>query len=264
MAEADFLYRDLPVVNKRVHRLGLTFNFGLDGAGTQEALDAGMNYVLWNKLAGGGEQREVLKHALAKDREKYVLASGAKVGFTRGGVRRGAEAMLRSFDVDYLDVFHLFWLGRMSSFTESVQQELVKLRDEGLVRAIGISIHDRERAGQLVTSSPLDLFMLRYNAAHPGAERDIFPHYEERRPLTVAYTATSWRKLLKAPKGWDGPPMTAGQCYRFCLSNPHVDLVLTGPKDVTQLRENLAALEDGPLTPDEDDWMRRFGKAVHG
>ena len=54
--------------------------------------------------------------------------------------------------------------------------ELVRLREEGKVRAIGISIHDRERAGKLAESSPLDLFMIRYNAAHPGAERDIFPH----------------------------------------------------------------------------------------
>ena len=35
--------------------------------------------------------------------------------------------------------------------------------------------------------------MIRYNAAHPGAERDIFPHLEARRPAVVAYTATSWR-----------------------------------------------------------------------
>jgi predicted aldo/keto reductase-like oxidoreductase len=33
--------------------------------------------------------------------------------------------------------------------------------------------------------------------------------------------------------------MTASDCYRFCLSNPHVDLVLTGPKNSMQLQENL-------------------------
>lgn len=264
MAESDFLYRDLPVVNKRVHRLGLSFNFGLDGAGLEEALGAGLNYLFWNRVAGGSELREVIKGALRRDREKYVLSAGAKLGFFRGGVRRGAEALLRSFGVDYIDVFHLFWLGRMSALTPAVEAELLKLREEGLVRAIGISIHDRDRARQLVQTSPLDLFMLRYNAAHPGAETDIFAHYAERRPLTVAYTATSWRKLLKAPKGWDGPPMTAGQCYRFCLSNDHVDLVLTGPKSIKQLRYNLAALDDGPLTAEEDEWMRRFGRAVHG
>jgi hypothetical protein len=33
---------------------------------------------------------------------------------------------------------------------------------------------------------------------------------------------------------------------------------------VTQLEENLAALERGPLSPEEQEWMRRFGQAVHG
>ena len=106
--------------------------------------------------------------------------------------------------------------------------------------------------------------MIRYNAAHPGAEKDIFPHYEKRRPLTVAYTATSWRKLLARPKGWDGPIMSAGDCYRFCLSSPHVDVTLCGPKNREQLNHALEALEKGPLTADEDEWMRRFGTAVHG
>jgi hypothetical protein len=106
--------------------------------------------------------------------------------------------------------------------------------------------------------------MIRYNAAHPGAERDVFPRLARRRPAVVAYTATSWRKLLKAPRGWTGPVMTAGDCYRFCLSSPHVDVVLTGPRDVRELRENLAALEQGPLSAEEARWMRDFGARVHG
>jgi predicted aldo/keto reductase-like oxidoreductase len=57
---------------------------------------------------------------------------------------------------------------------------------------------------------------------------------------------------------------TAGDCYRFCLSSPHVDVVLTGPGSLAQLEENLAALERGPLSSEEQEWMRRFGQAVHG
>jgi hypothetical protein len=30
------------------------------------------------------------------------------------------------------------------------------------------------------------------------------------------------------------------------------------------MEANLAALEKGPLSPDEEEWMRKFGKAVHG
>ena len=179
-------------------------------------------------------------------------------------VRRGAERALKVLGTDYLDLYQLYWLGKTSAWTEGTVEELLKLREEGKVRALGVSIHDRPRAGRLAEDSPLDLLMVRYNAAHPGAERDIFPHLAKRKPMLVAYTATSWRRLLKRPGGWDGPVPTAGDCYRFCLSNPHVDVVLSGPGSTAQLEENLAALERGPLSPEEQEWMRRFGKAVHG
>ncbi len=132
------------------------------------------------------------------------------------------------------------------------------------MKAIGVSIHDRPRAGGLAKSSPLDLLMIRYNAAHPGAEREIFPHVSDKKPTILAYTATSWRRLLKRPGGWDGPVMSAGDCYRFQLSSPHVDLALTGPASRAELDANLDALAKGPLTGDEEKWMRAFGHAVHG
>ena len=80
----------------------------------------------------------------------------------------------------------------------------------------------------------------------------------------VAYTATAWRKLLRAPRGWTGRVPSAGDCYRFCLTSPHVDVVLSGPRNVTELRQNLAAVEQGPLDAAELEWMRSFGKLVHG
>ena len=41
-------------------------------------------------------------------------------------------------------------------------------------------------------------------------------------------------------------------------------MVLTGPSDTDELRENLAALEKGPLSSAEMEWMRALGAAVHG
>ncbi|HEY5956932.1 MAG TPA: aldo/keto reductase, partial [Polyangiaceae bacterium] len=103
-----------------------------------------------------------------------------------------------------------------------------------------------------------------YNAEHPGAEQDIFPHLRDGKPNILAYTATSWRRLLKAPKGWQGATMTAGDCYRFQLSNPNVDLALMGPASRAQLEENLNALEKGPLSSDEAKWMREYGQLHYG
>jgi aryl-alcohol dehydrogenase-like predicted oxidoreductase len=106
--------------------------------------------------------------------------------------------------------------------------------------------------------------MVRYNAAHRGAEQDIFPHLAQHDPAIVSMTATRWRRLLRRPRPWPrGEPVpTAGMCYRFVLSSPHVDVCLTAPTSQAQLEENLAAVRAGPLDADESAQMRRFGDVV--
>jgi len=259
---SEFLQRELRAVGKPVHRLGLAMSFGIDAGGVRAAVDRGLNYFFWPEAKSGTGR--ILKDVMGKERDRFVIATGPTIGYFAGNVRRSAERALRKLGTDYLDVFHLFWVGRTSALTESTLRELVALKESGKARAIGVSIHDRPRAGKLAAESPLDLFMIRYNAAHPGAERDIFPHLEKRRPSVVAYTATAWRRLLSAPGGWTGKTMTAGDCYRFCLSSPHVDVTLCGPKNQAELEENLAALDKGPLAADEEAWIRDYGKGVHG
>lgn len=259
----DWLYRAPTAFRgKRLFRLGLAGNFGIDEGGVRAAMDRGVNLFLWTMRAKG--LGAPLREALKGRRDQVAVVGFATLGLFGWSVRRAAEGLLRELGTDHLDVLQLGWLGVTSALTSATERELVALRDSGKVRAIGVSIHDRPRAGRLAESSPLDLLMIRYNAAHPGAERDIFPHVHDRKPSILAYTATSWRRLLKAPSGWDGPPMTAGDCYRFQLSSPHVDLALMGPANRAQLDANLAALEKGPLTGEEQRWMRDFGRAVHG
>ncbi len=262
MASDEFLFRTLPHVGKRVLRLGLSASYGLDERGIRDALAAGMNYVFWSRWSK--PLTAALRDEIRKDRERLVVVGGPTIGYARGAVRKAAERALRLLGTDYLDVFQLYWLGKMSAWTRGTVEELVRLRGEGKVRALGVSIHDRPRAGRLAEDSPLDLLMIRYNAAHPGAERDVFPHLERRRPAVVAYTATCWRKLLRPPRRWKGPAASAGDCYRFCLSSPHVDVVLCAPGTSENLRQNLRALEKGPLGREEMAFMRELGRAVHG
>jgi len=224
----DFLYKEIPALGRRVFRLGLATNYGVAAGDVEWALDQGVNYFFWTSKA-----------------TKVVPA-------------------LKKLGTDYIDILQIFWLGRTAAWTPSTIDALVSLKESGKVRAIGISIHDRKRAGRLAADSPLDMLMVRYNAAHTGAEKDIFPHLAQRQPAIVAYTATRWRGLLKRPKGWEGSVMTAADCYRFCLSSPHVDLVLTGPKNRRELEENVKELrEKGPLSKEEDTWIRQYGKIVH-
>ena len=247
---------------KRVFRLGLAANFGIEEDDVRAAMDRGVNLFLWTLRAKG--LASPLRDALKQRREEVAVVGYATIGWFGWGVRRGAEALLRKLGTDYLDVYQLGWLGVSSAWTSSTERELVHLRESGKVRSIGVSIHNRQRAGELARNSSLDQLMIRYNAAHRGAEQDIFPWVQDNKPSILAYTATAWRRLLKRPKSWAGEVMSAGDCYRFQLSNPHVDVALMGPSNRAQLDENLKALDNGPLTPEEDQWMRAFGKAVHG
>ncbi len=262
MTDGD-LFRTLPVVNKNVFRLGLAGNYGIDERGIDWALsETEINYVFWTPRMG--RATAPVRRALARDRDRFVVATGPTIAVRGGGLRRFVERALKVLGTDDLDVLQMHWLGVLSRWSDETAGEMVRLREEGKVRAIGVSIHNRRRAGNLAADSPLDALMVRYNAAHPGAEDDIFPHVDPSRHSVIAYTATRWRKLLKRPHGWDGEVPTAGDCYRFCLAEPKVSVVLTGPKTREMLEANLEAVRRGPLSDEELVWMREFGKVVHG
>jgi len=262
MSDGD-LYRTLPVVNKKVFRLGLAGNYGIDENGIDWALsETEINYVFWTPRMG--RATGPVRRALARDRDRFVVATGPTIAVRGGGLRRFVERTLKVLGTDHLDVLQMHWLGVLSRWSDETVGEMVRLREEGKVHAIGVSIHNRRRAGTLAADSPLDALMVRYNAAHPGAEEDIFPQVDPARHSVIAYTATRWRKLLKRPRGWDGEVPTAGDCYRFCLAEQKVSVVLTGPKTRAMLEANLAAVKTGPMGKDELSWMRDFGKIVHG
>jgi aryl-alcohol dehydrogenase-like predicted oxidoreductase len=266
----EFSHVNLPRLGKSVFRMGVAGSYGIDSGDIRWAAEQGANYWVWGR--GFGKVTEGIREVMKEDREKQVVAM-LGWGFFGWQVRRSVEGALRRLGTDYLDVFKLGWLGKTSIYSEGIVDSLLKLKQEGKILAIGTSIHDRKRAGKMALDSELDLFMIRYSAKHPGAEGDIFPYLSKRNPAVVGYTALAWGQLIRPLKGiamppWPGegsfagPPLSPELCYRFVLTNPKVHLVLTGPQSREQLRQNLAALKQGPLTPEEMNWVRQYGQWV--
>ena len=256
------LHRRLACVDKPVHRLGLACPYGIRGDDVRMAVDRGLNAFFWTWQMWRTNQ--AIRDLARRDRERLMIASMSGIAYTAGQVRRSAERALRSLKTDYLDIFMVGWLGRASRGSVAVFDALVDLRESGKVRAIGCSIHNRHRAGRLAAAGLFDVMMIRYNAAHPGAEQDVFPHQQGERPNFIAYTATRWGYLMKPVRGWSDRIPDAGDCYRFCLANPQVDLVLTAPRNREELLANIEAVESRPPMSDvEMSEMRRWGKIVH-
>lgn len=270
LTPSAFSHTTLPVVGKTVFRMGVAGNYGIDSADIKWATEQGANYWLWGSSFGKVTDgiRDVIKH----DRKKHVVAM-LGWGFFGWQVRRSVEDALRTLNTDYLDVFKLGWLGKTSIYSKGIVDALLKLKQEGKILAIGTSIHDRKRAGMLALDSEIDLFMIRYSAKHPGAEQDIFPHLSKRKPAVVAYTALAWGQLIRPVQGitmppwpgkesFNGPPLSPELCYRFVFTNPDVHVVLTGPQNREQLKQNLATIQQGPLNAEEMQWIRQYGQLV--
>ena len=65
------------------------------------------------------------------------------------------------------------------------------------MRLLGLTSHQRKLAAETARSGLLDLLMIRYNAAHRGAETDIFPVTDALGLPVVVYTCLRWGTLLR-------------------------------------------------------------------
>ena len=251
-----------------VSRLGIASGYGVPDHAVERAFhEHGVNYFYWSAPRFRGGMRAALQRLVRGHRDQLVIAMQS---YDHSGLllRWMHERGLRALGIDCADVLILGGYGRCPP--ERVLGPALKLKEQGKVRFLAMSGHRRAAFRELLQSpsSPIDVFMVRYNAAHRGAETEVFPYLpSDNRPGVTTYTATRWGQLLKAgkmPPADRERPLTAAECYRFVLTSPHVDVCMTGPANAAQLDEALRALDAGPLSDDELARARRIGDHVHG
>jgi len=243
-----------------VGRLGVGSSFGAPAEALERAFEQGVNYFYWGTFRRQGFGEAIRNLSRYRERLVVVLQSYSRVA---GLIGPSIEGALRKLRLDYSDLLLLGLWGHHPS--GRILDAARRLKERGRVRFLALSTHRRPLVPQIAQDPDFDVFHLRYSAVHTGAERDVFPHLpSENRPGIVAYTATSWRRLLghrRIPKEERLP--TAGDCYRFVLTNPAVDICLSGPANAAQMEHALEALRRGPMSEDELAWMRRVGRAIY-
>jgi aryl-alcohol dehydrogenase-like predicted oxidoreductase len=261
---ATFTRGTLGRTGREVFRLGISATYGLGAAGVEEAIERGVNYIYWGSLRrsgfGEGFRNACARDPRARERIVLVIQSYSRLGSLLGWSLSRALCKLKT---DYADVLLLGWWN--AAPPGRILDAALKLKEKGLVRHLALSTHERPLI-PTIAEGPYDLFHVRYNAAHRGAEKEVFPALAKdpaRRPGLVAFTATRWGSLLKPANGAQPERLpTAGECYRFVLTNPSIDAVVTGPKDTAELRHALDALERGPLPADDVTWISSHGDQV--
>jgi aryl-alcohol dehydrogenase-like predicted oxidoreductase len=254
--------RTLGSTGLEVGPLGLASSYGAPASAFEKAFERGCNYFYWGSMRKSG-MRDAIRNICGRGKRDdiiLVIQSYSRSAFL---MESFAHKALKALGQEHADVLVLGWYNKLPS--KRVLKKAAAMKEKGLVRFLALSGHKRKLFPELAGLGIFDIFHVRYNAAHRGAEQDIFPHIQgEGGPAIVSYTATRWGQLLKKkmmPPGEDPP--SASHCYRFALSHPSVDVCVCGPKNSQQMDEALKTLELGPLGTEERERMIRIGDHVH-
>lgn len=248
-----------------VGRLGISSSYGANAAVFEEAFDYGCNYFTWGTFIKGdsNEMKKAIRNLVANGKREKLVISAFTYAHNPFLTKYFLKKRLKTLGIDHIDVLLLGYFPKIPS--KRILDSAIKLKEQGMIRHIGISGHNRKMYKELVNVPEIEVVHLRYNAAHRGAEEEVFPYFNiNDRPGIVSFTATRWGKLLnkkKMPKGES--PLTAADCYRYVLSNPSVDVCMMGIKNKDQLRENMAIIEMGLLNEEEMKRIERVGKYVY-
>jgi aryl-alcohol dehydrogenase-like predicted oxidoreductase len=246
--------------------LGLAAGPKQDPRCVRRAFAGGINYFFFY---GPGHTSfiEELAALLPRKREQILVATGSGSRKVTGlrAARRKLTALL---GIELLDVFFIEYVHpgddpEVMFGTNGVLDELRQWKESGLVRFVGATAHDRSLAARLAADPRVDVLMHRFNMAHRKATREVFPAAAKARTPVIAFTATRWGTLLEPYGEWSGPLPTASDCYRFCLAQPAVHVVLTAPRSLGELGQNLDVLELPPMRKQDRDQWQRFGDLVY-
>ena len=258
--------------------LGPVCRLGLATRGTGElteadilhALGRGVNFLNW---CGTPDALSRTVAGLGQRRREVVVCVQFEAR-TAAEAERELVQILRELHTDYVDVLTFYYVEAPEEWRQIIAPggALAFCREaqhDGRVRLLGVTSHQRPLAAEMAQSGLLDLLMIRYNAAHRGAETDIFPHTDRLRLPVVAYTGLRWGALLNAtpddPPGFVPPPAPAW--YRFVLQSPSVTVALMAPESRAELDEDLTVLDSpGPLSAEVYQRLAEHGQRVrrHG
>jgi aryl-alcohol dehydrogenase-like predicted oxidoreductase len=288
----QFGMRQLGKTGLQVSPLGIGAGIGISSEDVLYAFEHGINYFFFSSdlhhatYQHSARALRELCRCGSTVREQVVLAT---VTYINDPEKLTAILIdqLNELKVDYIDIFHWGWvtdstnmlpllkgshklkgsstghqsIRQLCQVTAEVNTELLR---RGLVRYVGASFHSRTQARAWMRN--LDVLMLRYNIAHLGMEQDIVPFLygdKNQDPGIVVFNSAHDKMgaLHIPPPGYAMNQYVPSipDCYRFALTNPWVDLVLTGLRNRKEVDLALAALEQGPLSPEEYLRMREYG-----
>jgi aryl-alcohol dehydrogenase-like predicted oxidoreductase len=150
----------------------------------QRALDLGVNWIDTAPVYGLGHSEEVVGRAL-KERttHPYIFTKCSIVWDSHGettnslkadSLRREVEASLKRLGVDAIDLYQVHWPNPDPDLEEG-WSTLAQLKQEGKVRAIGVSNFNVEQMRRAQKIAPIDSLQPPYSLLQREVEKEVLP-----------------------------------------------------------------------------------------
>lgn len=168
-----------------------------------------------------GESQVVLGEALRNvAREEYYVSlkfgvtfglTGARLDVRPANIRPQLEAALDAMGLSYVDLYQPARQD-ITIPVEDIMEEMVKLKEEGLIRHIGLSEVDAETLKRAYKIHPVHSVEVEYSLLNREIEKELIPAAKELGVQVVAYGAVGHGVLTDKVinGGMDNPMMSRG------------------------------------------------------
>ena len=252
---------------------------------------AGVNCI--DLYTSNPQVRTDLGRAMEGRREKFILQAhlgsvwkNGQYQRTRGlcEVKEGFQEQLRLLNTDHVEIGMIHYVDSMADWegvrTGGVLAYAQELRDKGVFGSIGLSSHNPEVALAAVNSGLIQMLMFSVNPCYDlqPADEDVEQLWNEKNyekplvnmdPQRQELYETCQRlgvgiTVMKAFGGGDllsetlspaGKALTLYQCLHYALTRPGVASVMSGARNVEELKTSIAYEQ---ATDEERDYAAAF------
>jgi aryl-alcohol dehydrogenase-like predicted oxidoreductase len=166
-------------------------------ASIHRALESGINWIDTAAAYGFGHSEGVVGRALAGVRDRpYVFTKASLLegpdrkvvhSLKRDSIRREAEASLMRLGVHAIDLYQIHWPIPVEDIEEG-WSALAELKDEGLVRHIGVSNFDAKQMHRIASIAPVETLQPPYSLIAREVEPEILPYTEREGVGVIVYS----------------------------------------------------------------------------
>jgi aryl-alcohol dehydrogenase-like predicted oxidoreductase len=166
-------------------------------AAIHHALEQGINWIDTAAAYGFGHSEQIVGRALEGVAERpYVFTKCSLLegpdrrvlhSLKRDSVLHEAEDSLRRLGVDAIDLYQIHWPIPAQDIEEG-WAALAELKEQGLVRHIGVSNFDVDQLRAIQQIAPVETLQPQYSLIERDVEREILPFAEREGIGVIAYS----------------------------------------------------------------------------